>query len=207
MPGDKHNQGDKLSKPLTALDQEEEPYVIHTTRHLDAKMVSVQEPRTTQLARNNPDITLMASDLEYISRNSTSSLFPSVDAISGPTRQDVQVDIETIAQALDFEDEGHPSLPVHVKDPTPTPPRPLPKLFNRPKLFKTMQQMAQEEAARIYRSGVREAVQNEAGKALSDTFCLGFKSANRWLNTDSMILLFATRSGRKGTNWCLGRSV
>lgn len=45
------------------------------TRLRNAKMVYVQDSRTTWLAGNDPDTTFMTSDPERISRNSTNSTF------------------------------------------------------------------------------------------------------------------------------------
>lgn len=55
------------------------------------------------------------------------------------TVQDIQDNVETLSHLLDSEDKSLPFLSVQEQQPTPTPPKSIPKLLSRPELLAIIQ--------------------------------------------------------------------
>lgn len=163
-------------------------------------MVNVQKLRMLKSAGSNLNATSVASNSERVLRSSNSTSFCAAYADTGCTMHNAQNGPETLAHELKSGDEGPQFLPVQGQEPTLAPRNIIPKPLDNAGLRTTMQQVAEEEAIRIHSSRVKETKLIAVEKALSNTFHLGFKSANDGSKTESyyfveQILMDVTQNG------------
>lgn len=140
--------------------------------------MTVYKPRMMRLAGSNPATTSIRSSSKHILRNSAKHLFHAIYDSSRLTRQDVKDNVETIAHALESEDEGHPYLPVQCQEHAVPTPRSIPGIFSHAHLLAMMRHMVLKESKRIYTDRVLETIAKAAEKAHSGAFQIGFVAVN-----------------------------
>lgn len=103
------------------------------------------------------------------------------------TGQNLQEPIDTLDYALGSEGEGPPS----VLEQSTTPALDfLSQFLHHPRLRAQIKKIAQEEARRIYALEMNKSLLKAAEDAFSDTFRIGFKSANDGLKIKNASIHF-----------------
>lgn len=204
-PHNKCSLDDWRSKPLKAFDQENKDYIFHVPCSRKTIIPNVQIPPTTQSTGNSSDFMTIAIDARHIFCSSTNPSFRMVDANPELTRHYVRDDAETLAHALECEEENPLSIPVHKRDVAMAPSKYIPTLLHKAGLRNVKRQMAHEESERVYLSKVKHDIESWKRDTCKRN------SHRLWVRRrclrDSIFLLCETYSEANGKEWCTGENV